>query len=87
VERQERLALAVHQLCRSDGWRAVEGVITGYLGTVTAELIGYVPRSLDDPQPLRLQARAKAVTDVYNEFARLDALAVQIETMKGERDE
>jgi hypothetical protein len=54
---------------------------------VNTELVSYVPQRLDDPQLLRLQAKVQAVTMAFNEFARLDALAVQLESEKGERDE
>lgn len=83
-ERQQRLALAVHRLCRGEHWPAVEGVLMDFLGLLTTELVEYIPQRLDDPHVLRLQAKVKAVTDAFNEFKRLDDIALEIEARKEE---
>jgi hypothetical protein len=62
----------------------VDATLKSYIAVVNTELVSYVPQRLDDPQLLRLQAKVQAVTMAFNEFARLDALAVQVE--KGEDD-
>ena len=76
----------MHQLCKSAQWQTVYDVITDYLGMLTGEMIGLHHFRNEDLSLTRAQAKAQAVTGLFNEFARLDALAGQLEFKEGNED-